>query len=136
LPYRLRLPGPTAVPERVRQALAAPVINHRGPEFHALFAEIERGLKPIFGTEGPVLVFPGSGTGVMEAALANVAPPGAAVLVIANGQYGKRFHQIAQTPPPRRSPRTRRKRLFLCHCERSEAIQTALWIASSLRSSQ
>lgn len=97
LPYRLRLPGPTAVPERVRQALAAPVVNHRGPEFHALFAEIERRLRPIFGTAGPVLVFPGSGTGVMEGALANVAPPGATVLVVANGQYGGRFHQIAQT---------------------------------------
>jgi aspartate aminotransferase-like enzyme len=96
LPYRLRLPGPTAVPERVRQALAAPIVNHRGPEFHALFDEIARRLQPIFGTRGPVLVFPGSGTGVMEAALANVAPPGAAVLVVANGQYGGRFHQIAQ----------------------------------------
>jgi aspartate aminotransferase-like enzyme len=95
LPYRLRLPGPTTVPERVRQALAAPIINHRGPEFHAAFDEIQRRLLPIFGTREPVLLFPASGTGVMEAALANALQPGEAVLVIANGQYGGRFHQIA-----------------------------------------
>ena len=96
LPYRLRLPGPTTVPERVRQALATPMISHRGPEFHALSDEIQRRLRPILGTEGPVLLFPGSGTGVMEAALANALAPGEAVLVVANGQYGGRFHQIAQ----------------------------------------
>ncbi|MBI3513912.1 MAG: alanine--glyoxylate aminotransferase family protein [Proteobacteria bacterium] len=95
LPYRLRLPGPTTVPERVRQALAAPVLNHRGPEFHAQFEAIQTALRPIFGTTGPILVFPGSGTGVMEGSLANVARPGEAVLVVANGQYGGRFHQIA-----------------------------------------
>ncbi|HUA56914.1 MAG TPA: alanine--glyoxylate aminotransferase family protein [Candidatus Sulfotelmatobacter sp.] len=96
LPYRLRLPGPTTVPERVRQALAAPVINHRGPEFHALFGDIQRRLRPIYGTHGDVLLFAGSGTGVMEAALANAVRPGEPVLVVANGQYGGRFRQIAE----------------------------------------
>ena len=96
LPYRLRMPGPTTVPERVRLALAAPVINHRGPEFHALFGEIQRRLRPIFGTAGDVLVFAGSGTGVMEGALANAVRPGEPVLVVANGQYGGRFRQIAE----------------------------------------
>lgn len=96
LPYRLRLPGPTTVPERVRQASAAPMISHRGPEFHALSDEIQARLRPVLGTREPVLLFPGSGTGVMEAALANALRPGEAVLVVANGQYGGRFHQIAQ----------------------------------------
>jgi aspartate aminotransferase-like enzyme len=94
-PYRLRLPGPTTVPERVRQAMAAPMISHRGPEFHALSDEIQARLRPVLGTQGPVLLFPASGTGVMEAALANAVRPGEAVLVVANGQYGGRFHQIA-----------------------------------------
>jgi aspartate aminotransferase-like enzyme len=95
LPYRLRLPGPTTVPERVRQALATPMISHRGPEFHAWSDEIQQRIRPIFGTRQPVLLFPASGTVVMEAALANAVPAGEAVLVIANGQYGGRFHQIA-----------------------------------------
>ncbi|MGD9880974.1 MAG: alanine--glyoxylate aminotransferase family protein [Reyranella sp.] len=96
LPYRLRLPGPTAVPARVRQAIAGLVIDHHGPEFHALVGEIQRRIRPIFGTRGKVLTFAGSGTAAMEAALANIAPPGTPVLVVAHGQFGVRFGQIAQ----------------------------------------
>ena len=96
LPYRLRLPGPTAVPDRVRQAIAGLVVDHHGPEFHALVGEIQSRIRPIFGTRGKVLAFAGSGTAAMEAALANVAPPGTPVLVVANGQFGVRFGQIAR----------------------------------------
>ena len=49
--YRLRLPGPVAVPERIRQATALPVLNHRGAEFKAMLVECQQRLKPIFGTE-------------------------------------------------------------------------------------
>ena len=96
LPYRLRLPGPTAVPERVRRAIAGLVVDHHGPEFHALVGEIQHRIRPIFGTRDKVLTFAGSGTAAMEAALANVAPPGTPVLVVAHGQFGVRFAQIAQ----------------------------------------
>jgi len=94
--YRLRLPGPTAVPERIRQASALPILNHRGAEFKAMLAECQQRLKPIFGTTHPVLLFAGSGTAMMEASLANILSPGEAVLVIVAGQFGERFVSIAK----------------------------------------
>jgi aspartate aminotransferase-like enzyme len=94
--YRLRLPGPTAVPERVRQATALPVLNHRGAEFRAMLAECRRRLQPIFGTAHDVLIFAGSGTAMMEAALANILSPGDAVLIVVAGQFGDRFVSIAK----------------------------------------
>jgi aspartate aminotransferase-like enzyme len=94
--YRLRLPGPTAVPERVRQAAALPVLNHRGVEFRAILAECHQRLKPIFGTAHDVLTFAGSGTAMMEAALANILSPGDAVLIVVAGQFGERFVAIAK----------------------------------------
>jgi aspartate aminotransferase-like enzyme len=94
--YRLRLPGPAAVPERVRAALALPVLNHRGPEFHAVLAEVAARLRRIFGTRRDVFVFGSSGTGAMEAALANVLDAGDDVLVVVAGQFGERFAAIAE----------------------------------------
>jgi aspartate aminotransferase-like enzyme len=94
--YRLRLPGPAAVPERVRAAAAQPVLNHRGPEFRAVLAEVTAGLRRIFGTRRDVLLFGSSGTGAMEAALVNVLDPGDDVLVLDNGQFGERFAAIAE----------------------------------------
>jgi aspartate aminotransferase-like enzyme len=94
--YRLRLPGPTAVPERVRQATALPVLNHRGAEFKAMLTECQQRLKPIFGTAHDILLFAGSGTAMMEAALANVLSPGDAVLIIVAGQFGDRFVSIGK----------------------------------------
>jgi aspartate aminotransferase-like enzyme len=93
--YRLRLPGPAAVPERVRAALALPVLNHRGPEFHAVLAEAASGLRRVFGTRRDVFLFGTSGTGAMEAALANVVDRGDDVLVVVAGQFGERFAAIA-----------------------------------------
>jgi aspartate aminotransferase-like enzyme len=94
--YRLRLPGPTAVPERIRQATALPILNHRGTEFKAMLAECQQHLKPIFGTAHDVLIFAGSGTAMMEAALANILGPGDAVLIVVAGQFGDRFVNIAK----------------------------------------
>jgi aspartate aminotransferase-like enzyme len=97
--YRLRMPGPAAVPERVRAACALPVISHRGPEFRAILDEVTHGLRRILGTTGDVFLLGASGTGGMEAALINVLSPGDAVLVVENGQFGERFSSIAATMP-------------------------------------
>lgn len=94
--YRLRLPGPTEVPEAVRAALARPMINHRGAEFRAMLAETERLIRPILGTGNPVAFLAGSGTAAMEAALANILAPGERVLVVSHGQFGERFADIAR----------------------------------------
>jgi aspartate aminotransferase-like enzyme len=93
--YRLRIPGPAAVPERVRAALALPVLSHRGPEFHALLTETTRQLRSVLGTQRDIFLLGASGTGAMEAALANVLSPGDAVLVLVNGQFSERFAAIA-----------------------------------------
>ena len=81
--YRLRLPGPTAIPERVRIALGSPVLNHRGPEFAEILAEITALLRKVAGTSNDILLFACSGTGMMEASLANVLAPGDKALVVA-----------------------------------------------------
>jgi len=97
--YRLRMPGPAAVPERVRAACALPVISHRGAEFRAIMDEVTRSLRSVLGTRGDVFLLGSSGTGGMEAALVNVLSAGDAVLVVENGQFGERFSSIAAQLP-------------------------------------
>src|SRR2546428_13901203 len=80
-PSQLRIPGPTPVPERVQRAMAAPMINHRGPEFKALLPELEAGLRWAFQTENDMLIFPASGTGGVGGAVAPFASPGGGGLV-------------------------------------------------------
>ena len=92
---RLRLPGPTMVPERIRLASAAPMQAHRGAEFKAMLAEVQDGLRAVYGTAQDVYLFAGSGTAMMEASLANVLAPGDAVLVAVAGQFSERFAAIA-----------------------------------------
>ncbi len=92
----LMLPGPTPVPQEVLQALARPMINHRGPEFKALLDEAVEGLKEVFCTRQEVLILTGAGTGAMEAAVSNFVSPGDRVLVVSIGSFGDRFAQISQ----------------------------------------
>src|ERR1041385_2099107 len=97
--YRLRMPGPAAVPERVRAACALPVMSHRGPEFRAIIGEVTQSLRGILGTRQDVFLLGTSGTGGMEAALVNVLSAGDALLVVENGQFGERFSSIAAQLP-------------------------------------
>ena len=66
----LQIPGPTNVPDRVLRAMDRATIDHRGPDFTRLTAEVLKGLQAVFQTTEPVVVFPSSGTGAWEAALA------------------------------------------------------------------
>ena len=72
----LQVPGPSNVPDRVLRAMAAPTIDHRGPEFRELAREVLDGLATVVRTAQPVILFPASGTGAWEAALANTLSPG------------------------------------------------------------
>lgn len=97
LPYRLRLPGPTAVPGRVLQAAAQPMIAHRGPEFLARFRAIQDRLQPMLGRSGvPPFLFASTGIGAMESGVVNVAGPGQRVLIATNGQWGPVFRRLAE----------------------------------------
>jgi alanine-glyoxylate transaminase/serine-glyoxylate transaminase/serine-pyruvate transaminase len=93
----LQIPGPTNVPDRVLRALAAPTIDHRGPEFAVLARAVLDGLKPIFGTTGPVVAFPSSGTGAWEAALVNTLSPGDRVLAFDTGHFAGLWSRMART---------------------------------------
>lgn len=93
---QLRTPGPTPIPERVQRAMAAPMINHRGPEFKVLLAEVVSGLQWAFQTSNDILVFPASGTGGMESAAANLLSANDRVLVPVVGAFGERFADLAQ----------------------------------------
>jgi alanine-glyoxylate transaminase/serine-glyoxylate transaminase/serine-pyruvate transaminase len=92
----LQIPGPTNVPDRVLRAMDRPTIDHRGPEFGRLALEIFEGLRPVFGTKGPVVVFPSSGTGAWEAAIVNTLRPGDKVLMFETGQFAALWKKLAE----------------------------------------
>jgi len=92
----LRIPGPTPLPPNVLAAVGQQMINHRGPEFEALFKDITGWLKVFFETDNDLLVLTSSGTGGMEAAVVNTLSPGDRVLCITVGVFGQRFAEIAE----------------------------------------
>ena len=91
----LQIPGPTNVPDRVLRAMDMPTIDHRGPDFAALTLEILENLKPVFKTEGDVVIYPASGTGAWEAALVNTLSPGDRVLMFETGHFATLWRKIA-----------------------------------------
>ena len=93
----LRTPGPTPLPESVLEALGGQMINHRGPEFADIAAEIEAGLKTVFATRHDVVLLSCSGTGGLEAAVVNTLSPGERTVVISIGVFGDRVAEIAST---------------------------------------
>ncbi len=92
----LQIPGPTNVPDRVLRAIDQPVIDHRGPEFAKLAREVLEGLRPIFQTRGPVMIYPGSGTGAWEAAIVNTLSPGDRALMFETGHFSGLWRQVAE----------------------------------------
>ena len=91
----LRVPGPTPLPAEVREAQAAPMIDHRGTEFGEMLRDISAGLAELIGTSGDVLLLTGSGSGALEAAVVNTLSPGDRVLAVTIGAFGDRFARIA-----------------------------------------
>ena len=91
----LQIPGPTNVPERVLRAIDRATIDHRGPEFQQLGREVLAGLKSVFQTRSPVVIYPASGTGAWEAALVNTLCPGDRVLMFETGHFATLWHNMA-----------------------------------------
>lgn len=92
----LLLPGPVPVAQPVLEAMAWPMINHRGTEFTDLLRRLERDMKPVFGTSNDVVFLGASGTGGLETAVANCFSPGDRVLSCPVGVFGKRLADIAR----------------------------------------
>jgi alanine-glyoxylate transaminase/serine-glyoxylate transaminase/serine-pyruvate transaminase len=92
----LQIPGPTNVPDRVLRAIDRATIDHRGPEFQKLGQEVLTGLKQVFKTKSPVIIFPASGTGAWEAALVNTLSPGDRVLMYETGHFATLWNGMAK----------------------------------------
>jgi alanine-glyoxylate transaminase/serine-glyoxylate transaminase/serine-pyruvate transaminase len=92
----LQIPGPTNVPDRVLRAIDSATVDHRGPEFQEMSKEVLAGLKRVFKTKGPVVIFPASGTGAWEAALVNTLSPGDRVLMFETGHFATLWLNMAK----------------------------------------
>lgn len=91
----LRIPGPTPLPPQVAAALRRPMMNHRGPGFADLQTSVVARLQQVLETKNDIVIYPSSGTGGMEAALANILSAGDRVLVCSAGMFGERFATMA-----------------------------------------
>src|SRR5919199_4288943 len=91
----LQIPGPTNTPLPVLAAIAKPTIDHRGPEFGRLGRAVLEDIRPVFGTTNPVVIYPASGTGAWEAALANTLSPGDQVLMFETGWFATLWQKMA-----------------------------------------
>ena len=92
----LQIPGPTNVPDRVLRAIDFPTMDHRGPDFALLGREVLDGMKRVFRTSRPVVIYPASGTGAWEAALVNTLSPGDKVLMSETGHFASLWHKMAK----------------------------------------
>ena len=92
----LNIPGPTPVPDRILRAMSLPTIDHRGPEFGALGRKVLAGIRDIFKTKQPVVIYPASGTGAWEAALVNTLSAGDLVLMVETGHFAALWQKMAQ----------------------------------------
>jgi alanine-glyoxylate transaminase / serine-glyoxylate transaminase / serine-pyruvate transaminase len=91
----LQIPGPTPVPERILAAMSRQILDHRGPEFQKLGKRVISGVRTLFKTAQPVIIYPASGTGAWEAALTNTLSPGDHVLMVETGQFAVMWKQMA-----------------------------------------
>ena len=92
----LQIPGPTPLPDRVLRAMDTPLIDHRGPEFAKLAKRCLEGIKTIFKTTKPVIIYTATGTGAWEAALVNTLSPGDRVLMVETGQFATLWKNMAE----------------------------------------
>lgn len=94
---RLFTPGPTALLPAGQLAMAAATMHHRTAEFRALYSRVLADLKTFVGTKNDVILFTASGTGAMEASVANLTSPGDKVLVVSAGKFGERWEGLAKS---------------------------------------
>jgi alanine-glyoxylate transaminase/serine-glyoxylate transaminase/serine-pyruvate transaminase len=92
----LQIPGPTPVPDRILRAMDTPIIDHRGPEFSKLAKKCLDGIKTIFKTTNPVIIYTATGTGAWEGALVNTLSPGDRVLMVETGQFAMLWKKMAE----------------------------------------
>lgn len=92
----LQIPGPSAVPERILRAISMQTVDHRGPGFAEIGHTSLSGMKEIFQTQSPVIIYPASGTGAWEAALVNTLSPSDKVVMFETGHFAMLWQQLAK----------------------------------------
>jgi aspartate aminotransferase-like enzyme len=153
-PLKLFTPGPVDLGRCAGDTLAQPIVHHRSQQFEEAWSGLGRDLKRAFGTEARVAVLTSSGTGAMEALVANLLAPGDRVLVPVAGKFSRRWAEICETygveasrlelaagesPSPelvadalRRNPSA--AAVLLTHCESSTGALTDLGaVAAAVR---
>jgi alanine-glyoxylate transaminase/serine-glyoxylate transaminase/serine-pyruvate transaminase len=94
--HALHIPGPSPLPDRVLRAMDTPIIDHRGPEFAKLAKRVLEGVKTVFKTTNPVIIYTATGTGAWEGALVNTLSPGDRVLMVETGQFASLWKKMAE----------------------------------------
>jgi aspartate aminotransferase-like enzyme len=95
-PQNLRIPGPTPLPDAVREAGSRQMVGHRGPEFQELVVRVSEGMRPYFQTSSDVMILTSSGSGGLESAIVSFLSAGDPVLSVSIGNFGERFAKIAR----------------------------------------
>jgi aspartate aminotransferase-like enzyme len=93
---RLFTPGPTPLLPAAQTAMAAANVHHRTADFRTLYRRVLGDLKTFIGTDNDVVLMASSGSGAMEAAVANLTSPGDRVLVLTAGKFGERWVELAK----------------------------------------
>ena len=94
--HHLQIPGPTPIPERILNAMSRQMLDHRGPEFQELGFKVLAGVRTLFKTSNPVIIYPASGTGAWEASLVNTLSPGDRLLIVETGQFAVLWRNMAE----------------------------------------
>ncbi len=89
-------PGPTTVPPQALSAMGRPIFHHRTDRYRTMLKEVVEELKYVLATKNDLLVFTSSGTGAMEASIANIVSPGDRIITVNGGKFGERFGQIGR----------------------------------------
>lgn len=91
------IPGPTNIPDRLRQAMDVQTVDHRSPAFVTMLSSLSEDLKKVFKTEtGEVINFTASGTGGWESAISNTLSPGDKVLIARYGMFSHRWIDLCR----------------------------------------
>ncbi len=93
----LMAPGPVAVDPHVMSVMSEPLIHHRSPQFSKILSEVRKDLKYLYQTNNDCLIFASSGTGGMEASVANLLSPGDKAICVIAGKFGERWSELCQT---------------------------------------
>src|SRR3954468_4212637 len=92
--YLVMLPGPTNVPNRVMNAMLAPIINHRSEDFRSLYKSIIEKTQKLFQTESDIVLLSSSGTGAVESSVVNLIKKGDKAVIPVNGEFSTRLADL------------------------------------------